>query len=274
MKGSGLRIIHPTDFSETSHRAFAHALKLALASKGELFLLHLEASKPDSPHWEDFPGVRETLERWGLLEPGADRRSVFDKLGIEVAKFDVIDRDIAHGVAEFTGKYGGDIIVLGTEGRSGFARLFQSSRAEQILRSVNIASLFVPAQANGFVDPDSGDAHIRNVVVPVDHAPNPQRAVHEIGRIVAPLGVAPSDLSLVHVGDEPPDVVLDRSGAPADIACHDGNVVDAVLDVARDANLIALATEGHHGILDALRGSTSEQIVRRAHCPVLAIPVR
>jgi nucleotide-binding universal stress UspA family protein len=33
-----------------------------------------------------------------------------------------------------------------------------------------------------------------------------------------------------------------------------------------------MATEGHEGILDALRGSVTEQVVRRAPCPVLAVP--
>jgi hypothetical protein len=33
-----------------------------------------------------------------------------------------------------------------------------------------------------------------------------------------------------------------------------------------------MATLGHHGFLDALRGSTTERIVRNSTCPVLAIP--
>jgi hypothetical protein len=40
-----------------------------------------------------------------------------------------------------------------------------------------------------------------------------------------------------------------------------------------DADLIVMPTQGHHGFLDALRGSTTERIVRRADCPVLAVPV-
>jgi nucleotide-binding universal stress UspA family protein len=33
-----------------------------------------------------------------------------------------------------------------------------------------------------------------------------------------------------------------------------------------------MVTEGSHGFLDALRGSTTQQIIRQAPCPVLAIP--
>jgi nucleotide-binding universal stress UspA family protein len=39
-----------------------------------------------------------------------------------------------------------------------------------------------------------------------------------------------------------------------------------------DADLIVMATAGHQGALDALRGSTTERVVRQATCPVLAVP--
>jgi len=32
-----------------------------------------------------------------------------------------------------------------------------------------------------------------------------------------------------------------------------------------------MPTAGHQGFLDALRGSTTEQVLRKAPCPVLAI---
>jgi nucleotide-binding universal stress UspA family protein len=38
------------------------------------------------------------------------------------------------------------------------------------------------------------------------------------------------------------------------------------------ADLLVLATEGHLDFLDALRGSTTERVLRGAGCPVLAIP--
>ena len=54
-----------------------------------------------------------------------------------------------------------------------------------------------------------------------------------------------------------------------------GDVVEGILAAAADmrANLIGMATAGHHGLLDALRGSTTERVLRHAPCPVLAIPV-
>ena len=35
-----------------------------------------------------------------------------------------------------------------------------------------------------------------------------------------------------------------------------------------------MATEGEQGIIDAMRGSVTERVVRDAPCPVLAVPAR
>ena len=54
----------------------------------------------------------------------------------------------------------------------------------------------------------------------------------------------------------------------------DSSPPDAIVRTAGDrkADLIVMATQGHNGFLDALRGSTTDQVVRRAPCPVLAVP--
>jgi nucleotide-binding universal stress UspA family protein len=54
-----------------------------------------------------------------------------------------------------------------------------------------------------------------------------------------------------------------------------GDVIDAIVQMARNtpANLIVMSTDGRNGFLDALRGSHSERVLRRAPCPLLAIPV-
>jgi nucleotide-binding universal stress UspA family protein len=50
--------------------------------------------------------------------------------------------------------------------------------------------------------------------------------------------------------------------------------VETIVDTARevDADLIVMATRGREGFLDALRGSTTEQVLRQAGRAVLAVP--
>ena len=54
-------VLHPSDFSEASLVAFAHALKVALISGSKLVLIHVTDEDETQP--TEFPRVRETLER-------------------------------------------------------------------------------------------------------------------------------------------------------------------------------------------------------------------
>jgi nucleotide-binding universal stress UspA family protein len=53
-----------------------------------------------------------------------------------------------------------------------------------------------------------------------------------------------------------------------------GSVVEQIIKISEDRSpeLIVMATQGHQGFMDALRGSTTEQVLRKASCPVLAVP--
>jgi nucleotide-binding universal stress UspA family protein len=39
-------------------------------------------------------------------------------------------------------------------------------------------------------------------------------------------------------------------------------------------DLMVFTTEGHRDFFDALRGSTTERVLRASHCPVLAVPAK
>jgi nucleotide-binding universal stress UspA family protein len=51
-------------------------------------------------------------------------------------------------------------------------------------------------------------------------------------------------------------------------------VVDHLLRTAleEEADLIVMATAGHDGFLDAIRGSTTERVLHGTRCPLLAVP--
>ena len=55
---------------------------------------------------------------------------------------------------------------------------------------------------------------------------------------------------------------------------RDGDPVEQILAAADEveADLIVMPTAGHRGVFDALRGSTTERVLRRARCPLLAVP--
>src|SRR5258706_6201940 len=59
-------IVHPTDFSDLSATAFAHALRIALAARCKLYLLHV--SQYDAAEALAFPHAQRLLAQWGLSE--------------------------------------------------------------------------------------------------------------------------------------------------------------------------------------------------------------
>ena len=85
-------------------------------------------------------------------------------------------------------------------------------------------------------------------------------------------------LTLLHVGSESefPEVYIPDGTWNIERVVRKGNAAAEIVSVAQEcqANLIAMMTEGAHGFLDALRGTTTAQVLRHAPCPVLAIPTR
>ena len=77
-------IFHPSDFSEASELAFAHALAIALLRKTQLIIMHARRGK--SEDWSQFPAVRKTLARWQVLQSGNLPAAVFKKLGVQIIK--------------------------------------------------------------------------------------------------------------------------------------------------------------------------------------------
>ena len=270
-------ILHPTDFSTPSHTAFEHALKIAVANRSRLNISHVEKDKVDGPAWIEFPQIRETLESWGLLPEGSSRRDVGDKLGIHVKKVDRISKTPLEAIVGFLEREHADLIVLSTEGREGLPRWLRPSFSEALVRRALVATLFVPAGTRGFVSHESGAVTLDRILIPTDRKPYPGVGIEVVGGLLKSLNVSAPKIEALFIGDP---AQMPAVNPPQGLECsfeqmtRSGKPVDGILQRADeiDADLIVTVTEGHHGFLDALRGSTTEQIVRRAPCPVLAVP--
>ncbi|MFK7822262.1 MAG: universal stress protein [Planctomycetaceae bacterium] len=119
-----LSILHPTDFSEMSESAFAHALIMAVDNHADLTLLHYEPKGSRAIDWHQFPSVRSTLERWGMLEHGVHRRDVGKQLGIGIEKVAGDGDNVEDSILGFIDFNATDILVMATHGRDGLPRWF------------------------------------------------------------------------------------------------------------------------------------------------------
>ena len=268
-------IAHPTDFSERSAPAFAHALRIALDTKNRLCLLHVE--KESDELWTSFPHVRALLACWGLMGVDEPPSEIEAKLGFEVTKVEIQHRDPTSGLFEFILGHRPDLIVLATHGREGLNRWLSGSVSEEIARRTHVPTLFIGPKSQGFVDAATGQMRLERILVPIAHDPSAVRSLNILASLLAPIGVSPAALQFLHIGNHPPrlDAALGANGL-CEVEVMEGPVVETILRVAkaRHAHMLAMPTAGHKGFLDALRGSTTEQVLRQAPCPVLALPAR
>jgi len=269
------RVLHPTDFSEGSKVAFYHALKAALLAKSKLTLLNVS---PDaSARWSDFPGVRETLERWGLIPPGSPKSAVID-LGIDVRKEITKKSDPVDAVVSYVEQHPAEMIVLATSQKKGVARWLTGSVAEPIARKATEMTLFLAAESRGFVSAEDGSVSLQNILVPIASSPSPQPALEAAVRLVKGLQRDHGTFTLLHVGDTGSMPALNTPEVPGwdwNKDVRSGDVIQTIIDAANDtkADLIVMVTEGRNGFLDGLRGSHSERVLRQAGVPLLTVPV-
>jgi len=165
-----------------------------------------------------------------------------------------------------------DLVVLATRWRHGLPLWLKPSIAQAIARRTNAMTLFVPRGCHGIVSV-GGVIRLRRVLLPIDHKPNAQEAVIRAVRAAEAFGDETVEIVLIHVnGDALPQFNRPESEACVWKELWHSDVVRVILDAANEADLIVMATEGRHGIFDALRGTAAtERVVRGAPCPVLAV---
>jgi nucleotide-binding universal stress UspA family protein len=276
LRSTGVRsILHPTDLTDLSGVALAHALRISLATRGKLHLLHVSAHA--SGIVAEFPDVRRILAQWGMSEENDPPWLLARRLGIEVDNTHIKRQEPVEGILKFLQQATCDLMVLASRGGGGFDHWLRGSVSEITSRHSALPTLFVTSGARGFVDQITGDVSIRRVLLPIDFSPPPGKAIKAVHRLLKLLtGDVRCVLHLLHVGHSAPTIRVtagDRSRLSG-VILRSGNVPKTIIDAAIefDADLIAMPTAGRHGILDALRGSTTERVIRHAPCPVFAIP--
>ena len=268
-------IFHPSDFSKASEVAFVHALKIALVARAKLTVLHVEASP--SVQWQDFPGIRDTLERWKLIPKGSPKSAV-GQLGIDVDKVIASSKNSVRGCLGFLERHPTDLIVLAVRQHKGRMRWLEKSVGEPIACGAAQMTLFTPHGVDGFVSRQDGSISLRNILIPVTTKPRPQPSVEAAARLIRNLQLPAGNVTLLHVGPaaEMPSVRLpEDTHWTWNSVAKAGEPADTILQTATElgTDLIVMTTDGPDGFLDGLRGTTSERVLRRSRCPVVNLPV-
>jgi len=268
-------IVHPTDVAAAGTLAFAHALDLALTAKSQLCLLHVRGESDAPPGKSEFPHVRDVLASWEKLDKDAPPAFIEKELGLRVSSVSVPARNARTGILDFLEDHPCDLVVLATHAHKGLTHWFDVSVQQKVLRKARVMSLFLREGAKGFVNPRTGALALNKVLVPIDDHPD---CLSALGRIEAMVKlVSPAvDIRLLHVGERAPNLIDERGkslGRP--VLIRKGPVVEAILKAARDlrVDLIAMPTAGRHGLIDAVRGSTTARVLDDARWPLLTVPM-
>ena len=222
-------ILHPSDFSAASEVAFAHALKAALIAKSQLTVMHVSPSM--TAEWTDFPGVRDTLARWGLLPKDSPRWAV-PALGIDVQKVIARHNNPVQSVLAFLRRHPTHLIVLATHQHEGRSRWLQHSVSEPIARQSGQMTLFIPHGVEGFVSRQDGSVSLRNILIPIASIPRAQPAIAAAVRLVHRLQCPAGTFTTLFVG-APGDAPVVRCptvpGWQWNCIVQSGNVIDAIV---------------------------------------------
>jgi nucleotide-binding universal stress UspA family protein len=142
-------ILVPTDLSEPAEAAWAHARSLAQQCKATIVLLYVAESVLSHfgvvglvPSVTELEEQHDVAARLKLQELAAQAEGLGLKVRHRVAAGKPWQK-----IVETAGEEGADLIVIGTHGRTGFAREAIGSTAERVVRQAHCPVLVVRAPA-------------------------------------------------------------------------------------------------------------------------------
>ena len=296
------QILCPVDLSEASNHAIKQASVIAGWYKARITALHVY-----DPVFMPIPGLPAADDR--VTE--AEVRRVHDRTAAcfqqATAAGIVVDVVIDRGrpAAEILNRAASlpaDLIVIGTHGAGGFEHLVLGSVTEKVLRKATCAVLTVPPRARA-----TSTLPFKRLLCAVDFS-DPSLAALTFACSLAQESAA--ELAILHVIEwpwqEPPPPVLEelppeqaaalgeyrryleksamnrlKALVPGELwdrcaiaprVVHGKSYVE-VLRVAAEgrADLIVMGVHGRNALDMMLFGSTTNQVVRRATCPVLTL---
>jgi nucleotide-binding universal stress UspA family protein len=175
-----------------------------------------------------------------------------------------------------------DMIVMGTEGRTGWDRLQIGSTAEGVVCQAPCPVLTVHGGLAGDVFRHPAKVHLKRILLGTDFSRDADSALHVVR------GFAPklqATVRIVHASQASPDNghadrtiakhvrYLRSAGVEADGVCVPGDPVETILTQAAvyQTDLLAVGTRGQRGLSRIVLGSVAEALIKRAGCPVLTV---
>jgi nucleotide-binding universal stress UspA family protein len=280
------RILFPTDLSAASEAAFPHARLLAEGFGAALTIFHAVEIPTAVYAREGGDHDEEIRARWGREARAAiDQRFASAPAAREVVvRTDVVAPALFVDVAllDLIGQLRPDLVVMATHGRTGLARAFMGSVAEQVAHHGGRPVLCLRPGA-------ASRLPYRRILVPTDLSEPSRRAFPWATALARKFGAG---LTVLHAPPLPAVASLGGLAGPSSLPGVEevrrflGADIDAQAEVAvaspgrpwaeivgaaaeRQADLIVMSSRGHDSLGDEIFGSTTDRVLRHAPCAVL-----
>jgi nucleotide-binding universal stress UspA family protein len=292
-------VLCPVDLSEFSLRPLAYAAALSRWYKSQLTVLHVV------PTFDPMPVPSESFGGDHLVYP-VPREDVLRELRrvVDSAGAGPIDAvlaaeagDPSRTIVDQAVTIPADLVVMGTHGRGGFERLIVGSVAEKVLRRAPCPVLTVPPHATATLP---AEVRFKKILCPMDFSPSSLLAFGFALDLARQADGAVTVVSVIEwLAEEEPrtsthfnvpeyrQYLIDdaRERVRALVAAEPrtwaaiqdvvvlGRAHREILRIAADSlpDLIVMGAQGRGGLSLSLFGSTTQQVVREAACPVLTV---
>ena len=265
-----LNIIHPIHDQSELFLPFIHALSLVYASKGELEIVDVRRK---SKKLENV-SIRKVYEQWGLLPPGSKREDV-GKLDLRIKKI-IKEGAPKKEIGKRLRRRYHDICVIGIKKQNVIGGFFGQDIAEYLAQYFRQTTLYIPSETKSFVDEKTGKVTLNNIIIPVVEDPSPEPSFQMLQRIVKMFPDQSPQVHGVHVGEIFPYIsAASLEGIAWKEVLMEKGVPQSVISVTNkeNADLIIMSTNGRDTFSQRIVGSITEQVLRDAPCPVLAVAV-
>jgi nucleotide-binding universal stress UspA family protein len=276
------QILCPTDFSEHSAAALRAAGGIAKAFGARVIVLH--AQRLEAPVY--FTKAQERALRAQLRRSARAARDFVRGFAGQYLPAEVehsvllVEEDPVLAVLQAIKKERADLLVMGTHGRTGLARIRLGSVTESLMRQITLPALTVGPR----IKPSPGPGAIRRVLCPVNYSDLSQAAFEHAAALAARTG---AQLVVTHVletaahGTESgafqelcdwvaPEV---RQRCTVREVVKQGSAAEQIVAEAKSAraDVVVVGAQPRSFLGTVLFGSTTELVIRNAPCPVLSV---
>ena len=256
-------IVHATDLAPEGQRTFDHAFALAREADARVVTLHVAD--------DEVPGdvdPDEMLARLASAEDAIDHEIWVEEGG----------GDAEWALIAAVRRLEPDLLVVGTRRQTGDKSSFSGSVSERAALKSEIPTLVVHIGQEGIVD-GVGQLRLHRILVPVGDEAEARASVGALTELLDQTEADDVDIYLLRVGDRDFLSEVDvprRDGWRWHREVRERGFVGSTISEycdEKDIDLIAMATRGPNSLMDALSGSKTQKVIRRAPRPVLTVAV-